>query len=194
MSSPATGAPSLFFDQKLLGTRDPVTNSLSQTAWVENLTMGTHAAIQLAQNLMTEIQKGAPNKDTMRALYDRVLNLSGAHEAHWSTPDFAKAVSTPLAEARNLTYSWYVGCFNPESSEARLNQVCPTPVAVSELISKLKSLVATDEDGQNVIDLKATTEPFFDRYNRSRKPHQVFETPLDVFERGGPLAWTTGKA
>lgn len=193
MSSPATAAAPFFFDAKLLGSRDPVTNSVSQSAWVENLEMGTQAAIQLAQNLMTEMRDSAPSKDTMRALYERVLNISGAHEPHWSTPDFAKAISTPLAEARKLTESWYLGCFNPESPQAARTQVCPTPEAVSELLTKLKSILAVDEDGHRVIDIVATSQPFFDRYNRSRKPYQVFETPLEAFKPGGPLAWMAGK-
>jgi hypothetical protein len=193
MSSPATRATPLFFDEKLLGTRDPKTAAVSQSAWVENLEMGTHAAIQLAQNLLSEMRGNAPTKDTMRALYQRVLTLSGAHESHWSIANFAKAISTPLTEARQLTESWYLGCFNPESPDAGRTQVCPTQVAVSELLSKLRSLVAVDEDGNRVIDLIATSEPFVDRYNRSCKPYQVFDTPAEPFNSGGPLAWMTGK-
>jgi hypothetical protein len=192
MSSQATAAP-LFFDQKLISTRDPETARVSPSAWVENLVMGTHAAIQLAQNLQAEMRGGAPERETMHALYGRVMTLASAHESNPSNPSYSCAISEPLREARELTQTWYTSCFNPERSGEARDQACPTPFAVSELLNKLKSIVATDEDGNQVLDLVETARPFIDRYNVSCKPHQVFDTPAELFDSGRPLAWMSGK-
>lgn len=188
MSVTASAAP-CFFDAKLLGTRDPKTANVSPSTWVENLEMGMHAAIQLAQNLQSEMRAGAPTKETMHSLYERVLTLASAHESHPTNPTYSRAISEPLREACQATQSWYTGCFNPLSADADRKQVCPTPVAVNDLISKLKSLVAVDDDGNRAIDLAATAKPFIDSYNVSCKPAQVFTTPAELFEAGGPLSW-----
>lgn len=191
MSSTATAAP-FFFDAKLLASRDPETAKVSQSAWVGNLEMGAHAALQLALNLQSEMKAGAPSKETMHALYERVLSLASAHEPHSTDPSYSRAISGPLREACQATQAWYTGCFNPQGGDASRAQTCPTPFAVTELISRLKSIVATDEDGNRVMDLLATSEPFFNRYNASCKPHQVFDTPAELFKAGRPLAWMAG--
>ena len=185
-------APTSFFSPELLATRNQNTAHLSPTAWVANLEMGIHSAIQLAQNLAAEMAAGAPQRDTMKALYEKVLSLQNPHAERETDPSFTRALSVPLTNARNTTEAWYLGCIDPADETKTRVQVCPTPTAVNELISDLKSLVAVDEDGHTAIDLGATAQPFIDRYNVSCKPHQVFETPADLFGQGQPLAWMVG--
>lgn len=192
MTGTNTAQSHSFFSPELLATRNPNTAHLSPTAWVANLEMGIHSAIQLAQNLESEMAAGAPQRDTMKALYERVLSVQNPHAERRTDPPFTKAVSVPLTNAKNATEAWYLGCINPgDEAKARV-QVCPTPTAVKELISDLKSLVAVDEDGHKAIDLAATAQPFIDRYNVSCKPYQVFETPTELFEKRQRLAWMVG--
>ena len=193
MTSTAVVADRFFFNNELLATRDSNTANLSPSAWVANLEKGIHAAIHLAEDLKSQMASGAPSKDTMHSLYFRVLALSSAHENHRTLPSYASAISEPLNEARKVTEAWYLGCIDPEHSDTKRHQVCPTPHAVAELLSSLKSLVATDEDGNRAIDLAATAQPFINRYNGGCKPAQVFETPVELFEAGAPLAWMAGK-
>lgn len=170
-----------FYDDAFKNNQGAPTNPACQRTWVYNLEQGINAAITLCSNLLTEMKDSGPKRETMHALYERLVHLSGAHEPHHSLPGFAQAIATPLREAQQLTESWYLGCLNPESPERSRTQVCPTAEAVSDLRKSLNALVAVDEDGHRVIDLKATSEPFLQRFNMSRKPYQVFDTPPEIF-------------
>lgn len=192
MTATVTAQSTSFFSPDLLATRNPDTAHLCANRWVAKLEMGLHATIQLAQNLGAEMASGAPKRDTMHALYERVLSLQIPHAQRETDPSFTKALSEPLTKAKNTTESWYLGCIDPGNEAKARVQVCPTPMAVQELITDLKSLVAVDEDGHRAIDLAATAQPFIDRYNESCKPYQVFETPAELFTNGNPLAWMVG--
>ena len=192
MTAPAV-AVDFFFNDKLLASRDPKTANVSPSAWVENLEMGIHTAIQLAKNLKSELDAGGPHKETMHALYFKVLTLSGAHPHGPTKPSYATAISEPLHQALQVTQSWYLGCIDPERADSARAQVCPTAVAVEELLKKLNAIIAIDEDGNRAIDLSATAQPFINHYNAGCKPAQVFTTPAELFEAGAPLAWMAGK-
>lgn len=192
MTATVTAQTTSFFSPDLLATRNLDTAHLCANTWVAKLEMGLHSTIQLAQNLADEMANGAPQRETMHALYGKVLSLQMPHAQRETDPSFTKGLSEPLTKARNTTESWYLGCIDPNNESKARIQVCPTHMAVKELISDLKSLVAVDEDGHKAIDLAGTAQPFIDRYNVSCKPHQVFETPAELFQNSQPLAWMVG--
>jgi hypothetical protein len=192
MTAPASAQSPSFFSKDLLATRNSDTAHLCANTWVAKLEMGIHSTIQLTQHLAAEISLGGPQRATMHALYEKVLSLQLPHAPRETDPSFAKALSEPLTKAKVLAESWYVGCIDPNNQTKARIQACPTLVAVNELMSDLRSLVAVDEDGHKALDLSAAAKPFIDRYNASCKPHQVFETPQELYALGQPLAWMVG--
>lgn len=163
-----------FFSPDLLATRNPDTANLCAKTWVTKLEMGLLAAIQLTQDLRAEVEAENPQKQTINALYKRILALHIAHEGRDYDPPQAKALSDVFAPADAITSNWYIGTISSPSN-TRTTQAHQPTIKDLKIIEDALTLLTK-------IDLAAAAKTYIDRYNGARKPGQVFLTPVDLLK------------
>lgn len=182
-----------FMSQDLLATRNPHTAHLCARTWETKLEMGLISAHQLAQNLLAETKEGAPREETIVALYSKLASLSAAHPAAESTVVIGNrivvpaenALGVPLFNAVKAVENWYIDTINAATHYPDRQEKRPTIGGVQSVCDTLESLLD--------LDLSTVARPHIERYNSGCKPAQVFSTPVELYGRGAPLEWQTGR-
>lgn len=181
-----------FFSPDLLATRDPQTANLCAQTWQAKLEMGLLSAHQLAQDLHADTARGSPREETIIALYNKLTSLTATHPARENIVRNGRAIiapentlGQPLADATKAVEGWYVDCVNASKHYPDRPEKRPTVEGVQAVCDTLKNILT--------LDLQTIARPHIDRYNGACKPSQMFTTPVELYGRGAPLEWQTGK-
>lgn len=154
--------------------------------------MGLLSAHQLAQNLHAETAQGSPRDETIVALYHKLTSLTATHPARENIVRNGRVIvapentlGQPLADATKAVEKWYIDCLNAGNHRPDREEKRPNVEAVKAVCDALQNILN--------LDLQTIARPHIDRYNSACKPGQVFTTPVELFGRGAPLEWQTGK-